>query len=251
MGVDAADYAGVGSLSVFVANYQNEAHALYRNLGGGRFVYASRSAGVAALGLLYVGFGSGFMDFDLDGNEDIFVSNGHVVHHPPMPTEVKQTPVLLRNLRKSGDQPFAVRFANVSAQAGSFFQAKHLGRGVAFGDLDNDGRVDMVLCPTNEPVTLLRNRHETGHHWLGVELVGKPYHDAVGARLTLEVGDRSLLRTVKGGGSYLSSSDRRLLFGLGTEKTVGRLTVRWPSGKTQTWDGLAVDRYWRLEEEEK
>jgi hypothetical protein len=248
MGVDAADYAGVGSFSVFVTNYQNEAHALYRNQGGGRFVYASRSAGVSALGLVYVGFGTGFLDFDLDGNEDVLISNGHVVHHPPLPAEVRQLPVLLRNLYRPGERPFEVRFANVSAQAGPYFQSKHLGRGVALGDLDNDGRIDVVFSPTNEPVALLRNQHETGHHWLGVQLIGHPYRDAVGARLTLEVGGRQLVRAVKGGGSYLSSGDRRIVFGLGPEKTFGRLTVRWPSGKTQTWDHLAVDRYWKLEE---
>jgi hypothetical protein len=250
MGVDAADYASAGSLSVFVSNYQNEAHALYRNQGSGRFVYASRSAGISAVGLVYVGFGAGFLDFDLDGNEDLFVSNGHVVHHPPLPAEVRQKPVLLRNLYQPGEKPYTVRFADVSAQAGPFFQDRHLGRGAAFGDLDNDGRTDIVLTPTNEPVALLRNRHEAGSHWLGIQLVGKPYRDAVGALLTLDVGSRKLLRAVKGGSSYLSSSDRRILFGLGAEKTVERLTVRWPSGKTQTWDHLSVDRYWRLDEGE-
>jgi hypothetical protein len=104
----------------------------------------------------------------------------------------------------------------------------------------------------NEPVVVLRNRHETGHHWLGVELIRRPCRDAVGARLELEVGDRKLVRAVKGGGSYLSAGDRRILFGLGPDDRVGRLTVRWPSGKSQSWTGLAVDRYWQLcEGEEK
>ncbi len=250
MGVDAADYNGTGTLSLFVANYQNEAHALYRNLGGGRFLHSSRSAGLSALGLTYVGFGAGFLDFDLDGNEDLFISNGHVVHRPPPPAEVKQLPLLLRNLRRPGDKPHAVRFENVSAKAGPYFQVRHLGRGAALGDLDNDGRTDIVLNPQNEPAVLLRNRHDTGHHWLGIELVGQPYRDAIGARLELEVGGEKLVRAVKGGGSYLSSGDRRVNFGLGTNTTAGRLTVRWPSGKTQTWDGLAVDGYWRLTEGE-
>jgi hypothetical protein len=118
------------------------------------------------------------------------------------------------------------------------------------GDLDNDGRPDLVLNPVNEPAVLLRNRHETGHHWLGVELTGRPYRDAVGARLELEVNGQKLVRVVKGGGSYLSSGDRRVLFGLGPSDKAGRLTVRWPSGKTQTWEGLAVDRYWKLQEGE-
>jgi hypothetical protein len=248
MGVDAADYNGVGSLSIFVSNYQNEAHALYRNKGKGQFVYASRPAGITAIGLVYVGFGTGFLDFDLDGNEDLFISNGHVVKYPPHPAEVKQVPVLFRNMRKPGDKPYDVYFENVSEQGGPYFRTKHLGRGVAIGDLDNDGRPDLVLSPMNGPIVLLRNCHQTGHHWLGIELVGKPYRDAVGARLTLKVGGRTLLRTIKGGGSYLSASDTRVLFGLGPDDKVGPLTVRWPSGKVESWGSLSVDRYWRLVE---
>src|SRR5207253_668194 len=136
---------------------------------------------------------------------------------------------------------------NVSDRGGPFFQGRYLGRGLAVGDLDNDGRADVVLNHLNGPAVLLRNRLETGHHWLGVELVGHPYRDAVGARLSLEVGGRALVRAVKGGGSYLSAGDRRVVFGLGAERAPGRLTVRWPSGRTQTWDGLGADRYWRLE----
>jgi hypothetical protein len=248
MGVDAADYNGTGLLSLFVANYQGETHELYRNRGKGQFVVASRTAGITSLGLNYVGFGAGFLDFDLDGNEELFISNGHVVHHPPPPVEVKQRPVLLRNNRKPDDKPHEVAFENVTANAGPYFQERHLGRGVALGDLDNRGRTDIVLNPMNEPVVVLRNRHETGHHWLGVRLVGQPYRDAVGALLELEVGGQKLVRAVKGGGSYLSSSDRRVLFGLGSNYKGGRLTVRWPSGKVQSWDGLAVDRYWKLTE---
>jgi hypothetical protein len=248
MGVDVADFNGVGSLSLFVTNYQNEAHSLYRNIGKGQFAYASRSAGITAIGLVYVGFGVGFLDFDLDGNEDLFISNGHVVKYPPLPAEVKQVPILFRNMRRPGDKPYQVHFRNVSAQGGPFFRSKMLGRGVAIGDLDNAGRPDVVLNPMNEPVVLLRNAHQSGHHWLGIELVGKPYRDAIGARLTLDVGGRKLLRVVKGGTSYLSSSDRRVLFGLADKDRVGRLSVRWPSGKVQTWDNLAIDRYWRLVE---
>ena len=250
MGVDAADYTASGALSIFVTNYQHEAHALYRNRGKGHFVFSSRSAGIAAVGLVYVGFGTGFLDYDRDGREDIVISNGHVVRFPPPPAEVRQRPLLLRNLGKPGDAPHAVRFDNVTAGAGPFFQGPHLGRGLALGDLDNDGRTDLVLSPMNEPAVVLRDRHENGHHWLGVELVGRPSRDAVGARLELDVGGTKLVRAIKGGGSYLSAGDRRVVFGLGTAAKVGRLTVRWPSGKTQTWDGLAVDGYVRLTEGE-
>jgi hypothetical protein len=248
MGVDAADYDGSGRLSLFVTNYQHEAHALYRNRGGGQFTYGSHNAGISALGLIYVGFGTGFLDFDRDGAEDLFISNGHVVRYPPPPREVQQVPLLLRNTRTPGTPPHRVRFEDVSARAGPFFQARHTGRGVAFGDLDNDGRTDIVISHLNEPVVLLRNNVDNGHHWLGVELIGKPCRDLVGAKLVLEVGGRRLVRTVKGGGSYLSSSDRRVVFGLGDEPRSGRLTVRWPSGKIESRDDLAVDRYWQLEE---
>ena len=248
MGVDAADYNDTGNLSLFVSNYQNEAHALYRNRGQGQFVFASRSTGIAAIGMDYVGFGTGFLDIDLDGHEDLFISNGHVVHHPPPPAEVKQLPVLLRNCRRPGDKPHEGGFENVSAWAGSYFQTRHLGRGAALGDLDNDGRIDIVLNPMNEPAALLRNRCDSGHHWLGIHLVGHPYRDAVGARLELEVNGQTLLRTVKGGGSYLSSGDRRVMFGLGSHDRVGRLTVRWPSGLKESWERLPIDRYWKLHE---
>jgi hypothetical protein len=250
MGVDAADYDGSGRLSLFVANFQNQAHGLYRNRGAGQFVFASRSAGFSSLGTHYVGFGAGFLDFDLDGHEDIVVSNGHVVHYPAPPAEVKQRPLLLRNARRPNDRPHEVRFEDVSERAGPYFRVPHLGRGLALGDLDNDGRTDVVLNPANEPAVVLRNRHEAGHHWLGIELIGRPYRDAVGARLVLEVGGERLTRTVKGGGSYLSAGDRRVIFGLGPRDEAGRLTVRWPSGTTQTWEGLGIDRYWRLQEGE-
>ncbi|HEV3261618.1 MAG TPA: CRTAC1 family protein [Gemmataceae bacterium] len=248
MGVGAAAYDGSGRFSLFVANYEGESHALYRNCGNGQFVYASQRAGVTAIGLTYVGFGTGFIDFDRDGNEDIFVANGHVIRYPSGGVGVKQRPVLLRNLRQPGDKPYQVRFENVADRAGPFFRATHVARGVAFGDLDNDGRTDAVVSCVNEPVALLRNAVDNGHHWLGIELVGTPYRDAVGAKLTLELGDQKLVRTVLGGGSYLSASDRRIIFGLGDTKKVGRLTVRWPSGKTQTqaWNSLPVDHYWRL-----
>jgi hypothetical protein len=100
----------------------------------------------------------------------------------------------------------------------------------------------------NEPVVVLQNTLRNGNHWLGIKLVGNPYRDAVGAKLTLEVGDQKLTRQIKGGGSYLSAHDLRVIFGLGSQQKVGRLTVRWPSSRVQTWDNLAVDRYWRLEE---
>jgi hypothetical protein len=127
----------------------------------------------------------------------------------------------------------------------------HRGRGGAFGDLDNDGRTDIVLNNVNESVVLLRNALDNGHHWLGIELVGKQHPDAIGAKLTLEVAGQKLVRQVKGGGSYMSANDRRIVFGLGKESRIGKLVVRWPSGATETWDNLPIDKYWRLVEGDK
>jgi hypothetical protein len=250
MGVDAADYDGSGRFSLFGTNYQQEAHALYRNRGRGQFLFASQGTGISALGLDFVGFGTGFLDFDRDGAEDLFIANGHIVRYPPLPAEVRQRPVLLRNLRKPGEQPALVRFENVSGQAGPYFQGKWLGRGAALGDLENDGRTDLVVSHVNEPIALLQNRLENGHHWIGIELVGRPNGDAIGAKATLRVGDQLLLRAVKGGGSYLSASDRRIVFGLGTNSQAGPLTVQWPSGRMQILEKPPLDRYSRIFEDD-
>jgi hypothetical protein len=243
MGVDAADYTGTSLASLFVTNYEGESHSLYRNKkAGGQlfFHYSTQTAGIAAIGQNFVGFGTAFLDADGDGWEDLVISNGHVIRHPYR-CGVRQRPVLFRN---RGDG----RFEDVTPRGGSYFRGEHRGRGLAVGDLDNDGRPDLVISHINEPVALLRNRAPGDHHWLGIELARPGHVDVVGARLTLEVEGRRLSRFAKGGGSYLSSGDRRHLFGLGARAAVGRLTVEWPSGepRTQHWDGLAVDRYHRL-----
>jgi hypothetical protein len=247
MGVDAGDYDASGRPSLLVTNYQNELHALYRNVSRGRrllFEYSSSQAGLAALGRQYVGFGTGFLDVDNDGWPDVVIANGHVVRHPTG-AGVRQLPLLLRNEGRRGGRA-AGRFVEAGPRAGAYFRAAHQGRGLAIGDLDNDGRPDLVISHLNEPVTLLCNVAPRDNHWLGVELADEKHRDLVGARLTLEVADRRLTHFARGGGSYLSSGDRRHLFGLGPDAKVGRLTVAWPWGQTDSWDGLAADRYWRV-----
>lgn len=247
MGVDAADLDGSGRPSLLVTNYENELHALYRNVpgvDGPLFQYSSKASGLGSLGRQYVGFGTGFLDLDRDGWEDLVIVNGHVIRHPTR-TAVQQLPVLLRNQGSSAEKK-GIQFTNVTSQGGSYFLTPHRGRGLAVGDLDNDGRPDLVISHLNAPVALLRGVGGAEQHWLGIELNGKDHADVTGARLILDVGKRRLTRFARGGGSYLSSGDRRHLFGLGSAERIDKLTVIWPGGQEQSWDGLAIDRYWRL-----
>jgi hypothetical protein len=244
MGLAAADYDGSGRPALWVTNYEGELHGLYRNdCRGGQvsFRFSTPASGIPAIGQTYVGWGTGFLDLDHDGLEHLFFVNGHPNFYPREGAHRAQRPVLLRNL--GGGQ-----FRAITRRGGPYFRREHNARGVAFGDLDNDGRTDLVISHLNGPVVILRNVAQTRNHWLGVTLVGRGHRDVVGAKLTLEVGGRRLTRFAQGGGSYLSSSDRRHVFGLGGAKRVGRLTVAWPWGKTESWDGLTVDRYWKVVE---
>ena len=241
MGVDAGDYEGSGRPGLWVTNYENEPHALYRNdskPGRAFFLHRSTPAGVAAIGQKYVGWGTGFFDADLDGWEDVFVSNGHAIRYPTGKESARnQQPVLLLN--QGG------KFRNASRRLGAYGEKPRLGRGVGLGDLDNDGRTDLVISHTNQPAAVLRGIGGETHHWVGLQLEGKDHACVVGAKVTWEAGGRTQTRFAKGGGSYASSGDRRMVFGLGTE-TAGVLTVAWPGGGEERFEGLAVDRYYRV-----
>jgi hypothetical protein len=242
MGLDTGDYDGSGRPSLWVTNFAGEHHAQYRNKcrpGQVFFLHSSSGSGIAALGQQSVGWGTGFLDLDHHGWEDLFLTAGDVYHHNPDLTRA-QKPALFRNLGGG-------RYVLAGGQGGAFFQTPHKGRGAVLADFDNDGRIDLAISHLNEPVALLCNVADTaGNHWLGVELRGEGGRDVVGARVRVEAGGRSQTRFAKGGGSYLSSSDRRHVFGLGKAGQIDRLEVVWPSGKKETWEGLAVDQYWRL-----
>ncbi|HEY2911286.1 MAG TPA: VCBS repeat-containing protein [Gemmataceae bacterium] len=240
MGTDAAECDGSGRLSLFVANFEGEEHGFYRNLGKSGFLYASRTAGIAALGRRLVGFGTGFLDFDRDGFPDLFITSGHILRAPALGAP-QQKAVLLRNQRQAADPVGVVRFADVSASGGSYFAALHRGRGAAWGDLDNDGNIDLVIGHINEPVALLRNVASPKSQWLGVAPFGAGHRDATGAWVTLHQNGRRRVQSLSGGGGYLSSSDRRLVFALDPDAPY-RLAVKWPSGKEQSWDGAALGR---------
>jgi hypothetical protein len=239
MGLDAGDPVRGGKPFLWVTNYENEQHALYENVcrpGKCDFNWHTGFAGIAALSQVFVGWGTAFIDVDLDGWEDIFISNGHAIRNPTgRGVTRRQKPMLLLNEKG--------RFTKINKRLGDYGTKEHLGRGVAFGDLDNDGRIDMALAPTNEPVAILRGIGGQGRHWLGVQLEGKDHADYVGAKVVLEMPDGKQTRFAKGGGSYASANDRRLVFGLAEETKIKGLEVTWPDGTKQRFDGLAVDRY--------
>ncbi len=246
MGVDAGDYDGSGRPSLFVTNFQGEVHALYQNLGAEIFHHRTRAAGIAAIGQHYVGFGTGFIDFDNDGWQDLVIANGHVIPRPVLGSPYRQRPVLLANGAGVGGRSFS----DVSDRGGPFFSRPALGRGLAVGDLDNDGWPDIVISHSDYPVALLRNQAgaSTPNHWLGIQLTGKGHRCTVGSTVTIEVGGRRLARFAKAGGSYLSSGDPRLLFGLGEATHPLTVIVRWSWGATEKWEGLNPDQYWELRE---
>lgn len=247
MGMDAGDYDGSGRPSLFVTNYEQEQHGLYHNSKRAGdpntkqpadpfFEHQTIRSGIAEMGQKNVGWGTAFIDVDLDGWEDLFLVNGHAIRFPQGSTITrKQPPVLFHNIHG--------RFKNISDRIGAYGKENHLARGVGFGDLDNDGRTDLVISHINDPVAILRGIGGAGCHWIGVTLLGKDRADIVGARAELPVAGRTLTRFAKSGGSYLSSGDRRLIFGLGEATTTGPLTVTWPDGSKQQVEGLAIDRY--------
>jgi hypothetical protein len=247
MGLDGADYDRCGRPSLWVTNYENELHALYHNEctnGRDLFQFATQRSGIAAIGQVYVGFGTSFIDAENRGWEDIFVSNGHAIRFPTGKAPRAQNPVLLRNM---GDGKFKV----MTKRGGSYADSVHVGRGLLAGDLDNDGRIDLVLCHLNEPAAVLHNIAGKENHWLGIDLAGCDHRPVVGTKLTLEADGQKRNRFAKGGGSYLSACDQRHVFGLGAADKIDKLTIKWPSGQQQVFTDLKTDRYWRITEGKK
>ena len=241
MGVVAEDLDGDSRIDLFHVNFLNEANTLARNLGGGLFDDIVASSGLDATGRTTTGFGAVALDIENDGRLDLFVANGHVDDRPWADHPMAQRPTLYRSKAPG-------RFELVPTEASPYLGRKVVGRGAAAGDLDNDGRVDVVVVHRDAPAAVLRNVTEGGH-WFGLRLVGEGVGKTpVGARVTCEAGGRRTTRWLSSGTSYLASNDPRLWFGLGTNSTVDRLDIRWPSGREQSWSGLAVDRLWLIRE---
>ncbi len=223
MGLDVFDFDHNGRPDIWVTNYEREDFALYRNEGGLAFLHVSDIMGLNVLGGLFVGFGTVCTDLDFDGEEDIVVNNGHVIRYPTASPR-KQTPVVMRREGK--------RFNRVSYDTTSYLMQPQDGRGLAAADLDSDGDSDLVFSSMNSSVAIIENLAPSNNNWLQVRLVGRQSNrDAIGASVTLKAASQTHVRFRKGGGSYMSTSQESLSFGLGTTSKIDSLEVRWPSGR--------------------
>jgi enediyne biosynthesis protein E4 len=246
MGVDAADYNQDGWPDLFVANVDHEVYSLYRNNKNGTFDDVSIETSIGTTTRLMSGWGLKFFDYNNDGDLDLVLANGHPdttiqAHHP----ELRYAEPLLLFDGSGG------AWKNVSAMAGSAFARPIAGRGLALGDFNNDGAVDVLVSTNDGPPLLLRNAAAKGNHWLGLKLVGaKSNIDAVGAKVTWQSGDLLRHRTKVGGGSYLSAHDPRMVLGLGQRARIDWVEVEWPlpDGSKQRFTGLPIDRYITLTE---
>jgi hypothetical protein len=245
MGVDLGDYDNDGRLDVVITNFQGEPNALYRNLGRGLFQETTWPSGLGAPTLPYLGWGTRFIDFDNDGWSDLLFVNGHV--YPEVDRHGLEETFAQRTLvfRNRGDG----RFADVTAAAGPALAVRRAGRGAAFGDYDDDGRVDVLITGLNEAPALLHNETTPAGHWLSVALLGRRSNrDGIGSRITLDAGGQRQVREVHADGSYLSQSDRRAHFGLGQAVSAASLEVRWPSGVVDRLSNVPADRRLWIEE---
>jgi tetratricopeptide (TPR) repeat protein len=242
MGIAIGDCNGDGRPDLAVTNYYGESTTLFHNLGAGMFADYTATSGLGPATRSLLGFGIALFDANNDGRLDLISANGHVSDYRPVFPWTMPIQLLLAGA--------GGRFQDVSARAGDVFQALHLGRGLAVGDMDNDGLVDAIVQSQNEPLAYLHNQAGVHGHWLTLGLVGvRSNRDGVGARVALKAGDAWQTRQRFGGGSYQSSGDPRIHFGLGEANRVSQLEVRWPSGQIDRYDNLEVDRGYLLREE--
>jgi hypothetical protein len=244
MGVDFEDYNNDGLPDLVITDLANQKYALYKNNGDGSFTYDTYMSGIGGITLLHSGWGIRFLDYDNDGLKDLLIAQGHdldtiQLQFPQL--HYKEPMLLARNTGK--------RFVDVSAQSGAVFQQSWAGRGMAVGDLDNDGRVDAVVTTNDGPAYVLRNETATGNHWLTLLLVGhRSNRDGIGAEIHVTTGSGTQLETVSTAGSYLSSNDKRAHFGLGKDAVASKVEIHWPSGIVQTLTDVKGDRIVRVDE---
>ncbi len=244
MGVDFADYNNDGWPDLVVTDLANQRYALYQNNGDGSFSYVSATAGLAQMTLAHSGWGVRFLDYDNDGWKDLLVAQGHDLDTIELtsPNLRYREPMLLARNTGHG-------FVDVSAQSGTVFSQAWVARGMAIGDLDNDGRLDAVVTTNDGPAHVLHNQTQTQNHWLLLKLVGHSSNrDAIGAEVMLVTATGSQFATVSTSSSYLSASDKRVHFGLGKEDVALRIEIRWPSGIRQTIEDVPANQILQIDE---
>src|ERR1051325_9608823 len=245
MGVDAEDVDGDGYQDIFVTNFSAQTNAFWHNNGDGTFSETTNQVGLGRISIPMSGFGTRFFDYNNDGLVDLFVLNGHPfepISKVFPETTYAEPPFLFENTGKG--------FRDVAPEHGAALKRFYLGRGLAVGDIDNDGDSDLLLMSAGESPVLLRNDGGNRNSWLGIKLAGtKSSRDAIGARVTLRVGDARRSKQLLGGTSYCAASDLRLLFGLGANQKIDEVEVRWPSGQTSSMKNVAADRYLTIREE--
>ena len=244
MGIDAGDYDGDGRLDLVITNLDFEMHTLHRGLERGLFAYTAIESGIGYPTLPFVGFGVAFLDYDNDGRLDIASANGHILDNAAQfraGSTYRQRKLLFRNTTGR-------RFAEVGRSSGAAFAAERVGRGLATGDIDNDGDLDLLVTNNGEPAELLRNDRAGGHALL-VRLRGPNGNpDGIGARIRVTATTSTQVRVVKAGSSYLSQNDLRAHFGLGDAVRADRVEVRWPSGRVEVVPAMPADRIVTVEE---
>ncbi len=247
MGVALGDYQNIGRTSAAITHFSDEYTTLYRNDGEMNFTDVSYPAGIAQPTTPYVGWGDAFFDFDNDGWLDFIMVNGHVypqVDSLSTGARYREPAILFQNQRNG-------TFKNVSAQVGPAFQINRVSRGLAVGDLFNDGRLDVVIENLTGAPLVLRNEGGPANHWLGLELAGTTINRlAINARVRVTAGDLTQSREVLSGGSYISQNDLRLHFGLGAHDHADKIEITWPNGKTEVLTNVAADRFYGIKQGE-
>ncbi len=238
MGATAADYNHTGLPSIFRTNFSDERETLYTNEGQGNFEERTIAAGLGA-NTRYVGWGTQFFDFDNDGWSDLILVNGHAfpeIDRKNTDLHFREPAILYRNLHEG-------KFADISKESGPAITAPHSSRGLAVGDIDNDGALELLINNQNEPPSLLHLATHAPNNWVILKLTGTVSNrSAIGAKVRLTAGGVTQTAEVRSGGSYLSQSDLRLHFGLGQATRIDRLDIEWPSGTKSTVQNLAANR---------
>lgn len=245
MGVDFSDYDNDGWPDLVITDLANQVYALYNNSKDGTFSYKSYMTGIGGMTVLHSGWGARFVDYDNDGWKDLLIAQGHDLDNVALTSPQIHYREHLMVARSIDGK----KFVDVSAVSGPVFQQRWVGRGMAIGDIDNDGRMDAVVTENDGPLHILMNRTQTGNHWIGIHLIGhKSNRDGIGAVVKIVTSAGPQWQTVTTAASYLSSSDPRAHFGLGQDSIVKSIEVRWPSGIVQTLNNVAGDRYLTIDE---